>query len=72
MDKNQMATTLKAVALIGLVENGIIQRDENGDINTDAFERFWARFERNVDLSIQGILLEMLQEKREERAKNGT
>lgn len=50
--QNKMAATLKAAALIGLVENGIIRREENGDIDTENFERFWCYFERQIDTVI--------------------
>ena len=52
MGDEKLCTTLKAAALIGLVENGIIQPEENGDIDTENFERFWCYFERQMDTVI--------------------
>lgn len=52
MGGERLNITLKAAALIGLVENGVIQREENGDIDTENFERFWCYFERQMDTVI--------------------
>lgn len=76
MGDEKLCTTLKAAALIGLVENGIIQPEENGDIDTENFERFWSYFERQMDTVIYDLLSKVLrkerQEKRENRTDNGS
>ena len=59
---NKMAATLKAAALIGLVENGIIRREENGDIDTGAFERFWQYFERQLDTAVTDLVSDLLKQ----------
>ena len=76
MGDEKLCTTLKAAALIGLVENGIIQPEGNGDIDTENFERFWCYFERQMDTAIYDLLSKVLrkesQEKREDRTDNGS
>ena len=76
MGDEKLCTTVKAAALIGLVENGIIQPEENGDIDTENFERFWSYFERQMDTVIYDLLSKVLrkerQEKRENRTDNGS
>ena len=57
---NKMAATLKAAALIGLVENGIIRRDENGDIDTGAFENFWKTYELQLDAAAEDLVSDLL------------
>lgn len=56
----KMAATLKAAALIGLVENGIIRRDENGDIDTGAFENFWKAYELQLDAAVEDLVSDVL------------
>lgn len=70
MGDEKLYTTLKAAALIGLVENGIIQPEENGDIDTENFERFWCYFERQMDTVIYDRLsAERQKAHREERQR---
>ena len=70
MGDEKLCTTLKAAALIGLVENGIIQPEENGDIDTENFERFWCYFERQMDTVIYDRLsAERQKVRREERQR---
>ncbi len=66
MGDEKLNTTLKAAALIGLVENGVIQREENGDIDTENFERFWCYFERQMDTVIYDRLSAERQKARRE------
>lgn len=66
MGDEKLCTTLKAAALIGLVENGIIQPEENGDIDTENFERFWCYFERQMDTVIYDRLSAERQKMRRE------
>lgn len=61
-EPKKMAATLKAAALIGLVENGIIRRDENGDIDTGAFESFWQYFERQLDTAVTDLVSDLLKQ----------
>lgn len=70
MENKKIAATLKAAALIGLVENGIIPREENGDIDTEPFERFWCYFERQLDTAIYDLLSRVLKKERENGAAN--
>ena len=72
MGGEKLCTTLKAAALIGLVENGVIQREENGDIDTENFERFWCYFERQMDTAIYDLLSKTLRKEREEKRKKRT
>ena len=41
--------TLKSVALIKLVEAGVIPEAEDGSVDTAGFERFWVKFEPNIE-----------------------
>lgn len=61
-ETTKMAATLKAAALIGLVENGIIQRDENGDIATEAFENFWKTYELQLDAAVEDLVSDLLKQ----------
>ena len=72
MGGEKLCTTLKAAALIGLVENGVIQREENGDVDTENFERFWCYFERQMDTAIYDLLSKTLRKEREEKRKKRT
>lgn len=56
---SRLTLTLKGAALIALVEEGIIPRDENGGIDTAPFERFWSRFDRNLNAQITDELNEV-------------
>ena len=60
--QNKMAATLKAAALIGLVENGIIRREENGDIDTGAFENFWKTYELQLDVAAEDLVSDLLKQ----------
>ena len=75
MGDEKLCTTLKAAALIGLVENGIIQPEENGDIDTENFERFWCYFERQMDTVIYDRLSaerqKVCREERQRRESRG-
>ena len=44
----QLIKTLKSAALIHLVESGVIRRNEDGELPTEAFENFWASFETTM------------------------
>ena len=44
--------TLKCVALLKLVEAGVISEAEDGSVDTEGFERFWTKFERNLNTAI--------------------
>lgn len=44
--------TLKGSALLDLIDAGVIQPDENGDVDTDGFERFWSEFEKRINAEI--------------------
>lgn len=61
-EPKKMAATLKAAALIGLVENGIIRREENGDLDTAGFERFWQYFERQLDTAVTDLVSDLLKQ----------
>lgn len=51
--------TLKSVALIGLVEAGVIQKDDDGGVDTERFERFWRRFQGNLDNAMDNAMAEL-------------
>ena len=59
-EPKKMAATLKAAALIGLVENGSIRREENGDIDTGAFETFWKTYELQLDAAVEDLVSDVL------------
>lgn len=44
--------TLKGSALLDLIDAGVIQPDENGDVNLAGFERFWSEFEKRINAEI--------------------
>lgn len=69
MNDERLNITLKAAALIGLVENGVIQPEENGDIDTENFERFWCYFERQMDTVIYDRLSAERQKMHRERQR---
>lgn len=48
-DNSELNNTLRCAALIKLVESGIIQQEENGTVNTEDFEVFWSRFEKDIN-----------------------
>ena len=58
MDGN-IILTLKSVALIGLVEAGVIQKDDDGGVDTEQFERFWRRFQGNLDNAMDNAMAEL-------------
>lgn len=58
MDGN-IILTLKSVALIGLVEAGVIQKDDDGGVDTERFERFWRRFQGNLDNAMDNAMAEL-------------
>lgn len=72
MGDEKLCTTLKAAALIGLVEHGIIRREDNGDVDTEQFERFWCYFERQLDTAVYDALSKALGKEREEERKKRT
>ena len=59
VESRNVCLTLKAAALIGLVEAGVIRREETGDVDTDGFERFWCKFERNLEIAMDNAMAEL-------------
>ena len=60
MDGHTLLTlTLKSVALIDLVEAGVIQRDDDGGVDTERFERFWCRFQGSLDTAMENAMAEL-------------
>ena len=50
---------LKSVALIDLVEAGVIQRDDDGGVDTERFELFWRRFQGNLNNAMDNAMAEL-------------
>lgn len=59
MDNRIISVTLKAAALVKLVDAGVIQREEDGSVNTEGFERFWSGFEQNLYTAMDITLAEL-------------
>ena len=55
---NELCLTMKGIALVKLVEAGVIQREE-GNVNTDGFETFWNGFERNLYTAMDNAMEEL-------------
>lgn len=62
--------TLKGSALMGLLNAGIIQPDENGDLDTDGFERFWIEFEKKMEADVAERMSDRDHESFEEKYPN--
>ena len=56
---NELCLTMKGIALMKLVEAGVIQREEDGNVNTDGFETFWDSFERNLYTAMDNAMEEL-------------
>lgn len=56
---NEYCLTMKGIALVKLVEAGVIQREEDGNVNTDGFETFWNGFERNLYTAMDNAMEEL-------------
>lgn len=56
---NEYCLTMKGIALMKLVEAGVIQREEDGNVNTDGFETFWDSFERNLYTAMDNAMEEL-------------
>ena len=65
MEERKLTATLKGVALMCLVGSGVIQREEDGSVNTEAFERFWEKFERNLSTAITNELNQIWEERQQ-------
>ena len=63
MEDQSFTATLKGVALFCLVETGVIKRNTDGSVETEAFERFWSKFERNVSIALGNELGKIWQER---------
>ena len=57
--ENKFCLTMKGIALMKLVEAGVIQREEDGNVNTDGFETFWDGFERNLYTAMDNAMEEL-------------
>lgn len=57
--ENEFCLTMKGIALMKLVEAGVIQREEDGNVNTDGFETFWDSFERNLYTAMDNAMEEL-------------
>lgn len=57
---NELNATLKASALIGLVEKGVIPREDNGDIDDAGFNDFWTYYERNLETAFAAYAHDVL------------
>lgn len=50
-EREALGATMRDITLMRLVEAGIIQREENGDIVEPAgFERFWEEYESDISI----------------------
>ena len=56
---NELCLTMKGIALVKLVEAGVIHREEDGNVNTDGFETFWNGFERNLYTAMDNAMEEL-------------
>lgn len=63
--------TLKGVALVKLVEAGVIQRNADGSVDTTGFERFWQGFERNLQTCIHNELSALMKQSGSEQGEDG-
>lgn len=57
--ENKFCLTMKGIALMKLVEAGVIRREEDGNVNTDGFETFWDSFERNLYTAMDNAMEEL-------------
>lgn len=48
----RVCAALKGIALMELVEAGAIERDADGNVDADRFERFWGKFSWNLYVAI--------------------
>ena len=68
VNKYRASATMKGSVLIGLVESGLIERGEDGSIDTEKFERFWDYIEPDISLSLEQQVYEFFKV-REQEAK---
>lgn len=68
VSKCRFSATMKGSVLIGLVESGLIEREADGSIDTEKFERFWAYIEPDISLSLEQQVYEFFKV-REQEAK---
>ena len=47
-EKVRLTATLKGAALVEMVEAGLIQEKEDGNIDTCQFEQFWKNFSTHI------------------------
>lgn len=48
-ERKHLGSTMKEITLMRLVEAGIVQREENGDVVEPAmFEQFWREYEKDI------------------------
>ena len=59
VSKCRFSATMKGSVLNGLVESELIEREADGSIDTEKFERFWARSDRNLNAQITDELNEV-------------
>lgn len=62
--------TLKGSALLDLIDAGVIQPDENGNVDTDGFERFWIEFEKKMEADMAERMSDRDHESFEEKYPN--
>lgn len=56
---NELCLTMKGIALMKLVDAGVIRRGDDGSVDTDGFERFWSGFERNLYTAMDNAMEEL-------------
>lgn len=49
----RVCAALRGIALMKLVEAGVIERDAEGTVDLDRFERFWGKFSWNLYVAIR-------------------
>lgn len=54
-----LCLTMKGIALVKLVEAGVIRREADGSVDTDGFETFWNGFERNLYTAMDNAMEEL-------------
>lgn len=70
MVNKEFRPTPKGIALVELVKAGIIKEDENGCINTKAFESFWCSFEKKLKEREKAMLEEQRCQSTEDASDN--
>ena len=53
---DELCLTMKGIALLELVDAGVIRREEDGSVDTDGFEVFWSGFERNLYIAMDNAM----------------